>query len=616
MPYIQPHILDEIGRVIGTQRPELGGGLLGPQGQEIVSLFIFDEEAQVTGASYSPSRSLARKIREIESSTNLEWKGVVHSHPGGLNRPSSGDDVEITNNFRLNQHMKLFFCPIVSFDNVRHLEENELTCGRGKISMYIARRDRRDTGCQISPFSNKEEIILERTPTVPDLLGKHLQSVIDKLHPSRYEILRSSEEQPDLVPVRLLLDGVELLLLFSKGSYPTVPPVLLVTPEGENTHQVNPMWWDLEVPDEERLLDSLSRLVKSGGSADANTFRMGYGPSGGPVLTSDPQKAKLAGWELLVTQQNAEAEAEQIHNALFARSNGILAQGLKKAHVIIAGLGSGGSYAAKELVRAGIGEVTLIDAETVEGANLSRTEYALSDINRRKTDALAQRLLQINPALVIHLHCCNVQDLDVQVIHDLVADADLVFAATDDIRAQTILGHFAYYLGKPAIFGGMYAGAQGGEVIFTVPDKTSCFLCATRVRQTTEAATSRVSGTTDYGTGRLTGEMALAVDIQHITSAAIKMALSLLLKGLSSDANLASFLDTQIQENMNYVTFSTVPNYWFYPHIFGETPGQSAYQSVWMTVDKVPECPICGQAEYRSDPLKMVLKAPKIRIEA
>jgi len=615
MPYIYPQVLVEIGREIANNSPELGGGLLGPRGEQIVSQFIFDEEAHVTGASYSPSRTLARKIREVESSSNLEWKGVVHSHPGGLNQPSAGDEVEIINNFRLNEHMNAFFCPIVSFENTSRLEKNELACGRGKISLYIAHRTTNGDGCSVTPFVNGEQVTLEKAPNTVDLVGKHLQGAVVRLHALSCEVLPSSDAQPDIVPVRILLKGVELLLLVSKGSYPTVPPVLLVTPDGEDTRQVNPVWWDLQVPEEQRLLDSLCKLVKIGDPRKADTFRIGYGPSGGPVLTLDPQKANIAGWQMLITQQDADAQAAQVHDDLFARSEGILATELKKAHILACGLGSGGSYAVKEMVRAGVGEVTLVDAETVEAANLSRTEYAVADVGQLKTDALARRLLQINPALVIHTHACNVQDLDVSVIHQMVEGVDLVLAATDDSRAQSILGHFAYHLGKPAVFGGMYAGAQGGEVIFTVPDSTACFLCATRVRQQAESAAGRVSGDTDYGTGRLTGEIALAVDIQHVTSAAVKIALSLLLRASSSEANLASFLDTQIQENTNYATFSTVPNYWFYPQIFGEAPGQYAFQSVWMTVEKIPECPICGPPEYRSDPIGIVLKAPRITVE-
>ncbi len=50
---------------------------------------------------------------------------------------------------------------------------------------------------------------------------------------------------------------------------------------------------------------------------------------------------------------------------------------LKRAHVLIAGLGGVGAYAAEQLCRAGIGEMTIIDGDVVEMTNKNRQLPAL-----------------------------------------------------------------------------------------------------------------------------------------------------------------------------------------------------------------------------------------------
>jgi hypothetical protein len=157
----------------------------------------------------------------------------------------------------------------------------------------------------------------------------------------------------------------------------------------------------------------------------------------------------------------------------------------------------------------------------------------------------------------------------------------------------------------------MYAGAQGGEVILSLPEHTPCYQCATSTRHEMEQETATVSAATDYGTGRLTGEIALSADIQHVSSAAVKMALTLLTP-YSAEANIKNFLDRAIENQMTYLTLSMVPDYWFYPAIFGETSGQYAYQSIWLTPTRRTDCAVCGDQEHRESPTETPLRAPAL----
>lgn len=78
---------------------------------------------------------------------------------------------------------------------------------------------------------------------------------------------------------------------------------------------------------------------------------------------------------------------------------------LQGAHVLVAGLGGVGSVAAESLVRAGIGEITIIDNDLVQASNINRQVPALhSTLNRSKVSVMEERLMDINPELVIHTH--------------------------------------------------------------------------------------------------------------------------------------------------------------------------------------------------------------------
>lgn len=79
-------------------------------------------------------------------------------------------------------------------------------------------------------------------------------------------------------------------------------------------------------------------------------------------------------------------------------------QKLANAHVLVAGLGGVGGYAAEQLCRAGIGELTLLDGDSIQPSNLNRQLIALhSTMGMDKTKAMADRLLDINPEIRLNL---------------------------------------------------------------------------------------------------------------------------------------------------------------------------------------------------------------------
>ena len=72
----------------------------------------------------------------------------------------------------------------------------------------------------------------------------------------------------------------------------------------------------------------------------------------------------------------------------------------QSANILIVGLGGVGSFAAEFLVRSGIGNLTIVDGDTVDITNINRQLPALnSTIGKNKTDVVAERILDINPEI-------------------------------------------------------------------------------------------------------------------------------------------------------------------------------------------------------------------------
>lgn len=80
---------------------------------------------------------------------------------------------------------------------------------------------------------------------------------------------------------------------------------------------------------------------------------------------------------------------------------------LYKARVAVFGIGGVGGFAVEALARSGVGTLDLIDSDTVCESNLNRQIIATrSALGRSKTQVMRERILDINPEAVVHVHNC------------------------------------------------------------------------------------------------------------------------------------------------------------------------------------------------------------------
>ncbi|WOC39557.1 tRNA threonylcarbamoyladenosine dehydratase [Polaribacter sp. HL-MS24] len=77
---------------------------------------------------------------------------------------------------------------------------------------------------------------------------------------------------------------------------------------------------------------------------------------------------------------------------------------LKKAHILVVGLGGVGSYAAEFIARSGVGKMTLVDGDVFDETNINRQLTALkSTVGLSKATVLSERLKDINPEIEIRV---------------------------------------------------------------------------------------------------------------------------------------------------------------------------------------------------------------------
>lgn len=116
---------------------------------------------------------------------------------------------------------------------------------------------------------------------------------------------------------------------------------------------------------------------------------------------------------------------------------------LEKSFVALFGLGGVGSYVAEALARGGVGRILLVDNDAVSKSNINRQLCALqSTIGRPKVDVVAERLLDINPDIIIEKSRAfvlpeNISDFDFSKFDYVIDAIDTVSAKIAIIEQAT-----------------------------------------------------------------------------------------------------------------------------------------------------------------------------------
>jgi molybdopterin/thiamine biosynthesis adenylyltransferase len=142
---------------------------------------------------------------------------------------------------------------------------------------------------------------------------------------------------------------------------------------------------------------------------------------------------------------------------------------IRDARLLVAGCGLG-SVVAETAARSGFTRFELVDPDTVDATNLNRQVYVTEDVGQPKVEALATRLLAVNPGAEVNAHRTSV---DAGNVVDLVARCDLVLDTIDFLDLPAIVGlHDAARAGGKPVISAFGAGWGAVSAVFT-PESAS-----------------------------------------------------------------------------------------------------------------------------------------------
>ncbi|WP_176741443.1 ThiF family adenylyltransferase [Streptomyces sp. LUP30] len=541
---------DAIRERLCSVRPERGGALL--VCGRLIHLFVEDTHGRYSAASWDISAQLSQTVGILERAGHGRLTGTVHTHPAGVPDPSPTDIRSTKKMLEINPHLDQMLIAVVTSGSPRALD---VDLGAGfRMSLHVLRRH--------GPGHELERVPGTTVPLTADLAAAGVEL------PAATAVRRWVAGKHDPTPPG---DSLPSVLRVNHRARLVVPVP---------SDRAGALLIDADYPD----VGPLAVAWESAGDGAARQLT----PLPSPWDPTTPTVSQLAALARTAAGRHVDGSADRVWP---------LVGNLADRHVVVAGLGSVGSRIAEDLVRCGIGTVTVIDPENVEAPNLARTVYTAADLGLSKPSAIARRLRAIDPAVQVTEH---VEALGALNLADVLSGADLVVGAIDDMEEQALLSHHAYAARIPMVACALYRAAAAGEVVISVPEAdTPCWNCSVG----TATASTSLRPEHDYGLeGRLVGEAALGPAIHLVACCASSAAIGLL-AGPSSPAGEP--LRRLIEKRRTLGVVATSPRWGFFPDLVPELtqPHQHAPQSLWAIPGRDPDCPACGAPDKRKEPL-------------
>ena len=144
---------------------------------------------------------------------------------------------------------------------------------------------------------------------------------------------------------------------------------------------------------------------------------------------------------------------------------------------MVVGLGGVGAYAAEMLCRAGVGNMVILDSDTVSVTNRNRQLIALeSTIGKLKTDVVAQRLRDINPAINLTVIPEYIEESNLEEIFSTAGELDYVVDAIDTLAPKISLIKYCVEHKIPHV-SAMGAGAKLDATKIRIADISKSYNC-------------------------------------------------------------------------------------------------------------------------------------------
>ncbi len=284
-----------------------------------------------------------------------------------------------------------------------------------------------------------------------------------------------------------------------------------------------------------------------------------------------------------------------VKEQLYSRAGGLIeTDKLGKKNAMIAGFGSGGSPIAVGLVQSGLGNITMIDHDRLEVANIMRHVLGLSDVGRFKTLAMADYLRNKNPFLDATTAEMKIDWDNIEFVRGLVKDVDIVICATGDQVSKRILNKLCLQENKVLFIAGAFRRAYGGSILRVTPGKSLCYQCLLQWFEGShdqEISNAQQAEGLAYTDRLVPIEPGLATDILPISTMVGKQAIQEFLKGTETtfDSLYKDFLaDFYLWGNRREGQFENMK-----PLAFN-TSSISPLRWYGVRIDRHPGCVECG----------------------
>ncbi len=250
-------------------------------------------------------------------------------------------------------------------------------------------------------------------------------------------------------------------------------------------------------------------------------------------------------------------------------------QRLARAHVGVVGLGSGGGFAAVSLAMSGVQHFVLIDHDALETVNVVRHVADRRYVGQNKAQAVADLIRQRSPNAQV-----EVREGRIEQHLDALDGLDLLIVGVDGENVKYIINEACLQRSLTAVYAGVYEKGEGGDVVIIRPYNGPCYACWAATLREGVAAASDIQ-VLDYGMigpeGTLEAEPALWLHVVRVAGAQSDLALKVL---LGQDASLPG--NTLVLANNALEILEGVL-----------TP---QYGALWLTVERDPDCLVCGDA--------------------
>ena len=253
---------------------------------------------------------------------------------------------------------------------------------------------------------------------------------------------------------------------------------------------------------------------------------------------------------------------------------------LAEKKVGVVGLGSGGGFVALGLAMSGVQQFVLVDKDILEQGNVTRHVADLRYVGQNKAAAVADLILNRNPAAMIDLREGWIEDQ-----WDCLDDLDILVVAVDNEQVKYMINEKCLEKRLSASYAGVYERGEGGDHVIISPYNGPCYACwSEATREGVKVAMSPV-GDLDYGmigeADMLGTEPGLWVNVTKVAGIQTDLILNELLRGGNAYE--------QMPANTIIVANTAID--------IIEGHDSDAHTSIWVEIQRDPDCLVCGERQ-------------------